>query len=121
MGEWESKAYRPHPPKNKQARKGEGGGTARRVRSAKASGSRALLNRAYYRKGVEHALEAVERELHNWERSLEEKHQLLGHPVVEERVRYMPFMRESAEVARVRLVVTCAIQRLLEPQEHLNE
>ena len=97
----------------KQARKGEGGGTARRVRSAKTSGSRALLNQVYYRKGLEHALEVVEVCLRTWEKRLEEKHRLLGHPVVEERVRYMPLMRESAEVARVRLVVTSEIERLI--------
>ena len=93
-----------------QARKVEGGGTARRVRSAKASGGRALLRNAYYRQGLRHAAEVVERVLKNWEYGLEEKHVLHGRPTVYGR---MFLIVESAEVARVRLVALAEIEKLI--------
>ena len=71
------------------------------------------IRRTYYLAGLRHAKEAAERVLRNWEHSLEEKHELHGHPVTDERVRGMPLIRQSADIARVRLVVVAEIERLM--------
>ena len=66
---------------------------------------------------IEECVEAVGKRLRQWEHELEEKHVLHGRPVTREVVEGMPLIRQSAEIARVRLTTIEALRALLDEEK----